>query len=96
MKLASLKEGGPDGTLAVVARDLKRAVKVPSIARTLQSALDAWHDVHAELASVYRLLNEDHLNCCGGERAFELDMRQLASPLPRGWSAAELNTGGAC
>ncbi|MYH70376.1 MAG: FAA hydrolase family protein, partial [Gammaproteobacteria bacterium] len=36
MKLASLKEGGRDGTLIVVNRDMSRAVKVPDIATTLQ------------------------------------------------------------
>ena len=30
MKLASLKEGGRDGTLIVVNRDMSRAVKVPA------------------------------------------------------------------
>ena len=89
MKLGSLKQGGRDGTLVVVSRDLKRAVKVPSIARTLQAALDDWKQVHTELASVYRLLNEGHLNCCGDERAFELDVRQLAAPLPRAYQFAD-------
>jgi fumarylacetoacetate (FAA) hydrolase len=42
MKLASLKAGGRDGTLVVVARDLSRAQEVPAIARTLQAALDDW------------------------------------------------------
>ena len=69
MKLASLKEGGRDGTLVVVSRDLARAVKVPRIARTLQAALDDWASLHAELASIYRLLNERHIECCGDERA---------------------------
>src|SRR5690349_6219294 len=89
MKLASLKQGGRDGTLVVVSRDLSLAVKVPSIARTLQAALDDWQTVHAELAAVYRLLNEDHLNCCGEERAFRLDHARLASPLPRAYQFAD-------
>ena len=89
MKLATLKEGGRDGTLVVVSRDLSTAVKVPTIARTLQAALDSWKDVQSELASVYRLLNEDHLNCCGDERAFKLDVAKLASPLPRALQFAD-------
>ena len=44
MKLASLKEGGRDGTLIVVSRDLQRAVRVPAIAATLQRALEEWQD----------------------------------------------------
>jgi fumarylacetoacetate (FAA) hydrolase len=89
MKLATLKEGGRDGTLVVVSRDLALAVKVPTIARTLQAALDDWQQVHSELASVYRLLNEDRLNCCGDERAFKLDVSKLASPLPRAYQFAD-------
>ena len=37
MKLATLKQGGRDGTLVVVSRDLTRCRAVPAIARTLQS-----------------------------------------------------------
>ena len=40
MKLASLKQGGRDGTLVVVSKDLQRAVPVPAIAPTLQLALE--------------------------------------------------------
>ena len=35
MKLATLKQGGRDGTLVVVSRDLKRCRAVPAIARTM-------------------------------------------------------------
>ena len=35
MKLASLKEGGRDGTLVVVNRNMSKAVKVPDIAPTI-------------------------------------------------------------
>jgi fumarylacetoacetate (FAA) hydrolase len=89
MKLGTLKDGGRDGTLIVVSRDLSMAVKVPAVARTLQAALDDWRAVHGELAAIYRLLNEDHLNCCGDERAFKLDHAQLASPLPRAYQFAD-------
>jgi fumarylacetoacetate (FAA) hydrolase len=89
VKLASLRQGGRDGTLVVVSRDLSRAVRVPTVARTLQAALDDWQGLQAELASIYRLLNEDHLNCCGDERAFALDVKQLAAPLPRAFQFAD-------
>jgi fumarylacetoacetate (FAA) hydrolase len=89
MKLASLKEGGRDGTLVVVRRDLARAVRVPSIARTLQAALDDWAGLHAELASVSRLLDEDHLDCCLGERPFAFDPAACAAPLPRAFQFAD-------
>ena len=41
MKLASLKEGGRDGTLVVVSRDLTKAIKATGIAATLQAAATA-------------------------------------------------------
>jgi fumarylacetoacetate (FAA) hydrolase len=37
MKLGSLKEGGRDGTLIVVSRDLTKAVKATGIAPTCRS-----------------------------------------------------------
>ena len=42
MKLATLRNGTRDGQLVVVSRDLKWAMPVPSIAPTLQAALDDW------------------------------------------------------
>ena len=58
MKLASLKRGGRDGSLAVVSRDLKHMLPVPEIAPSLQAALEDWTNLSPELASVYRLLNQ--------------------------------------
>jgi fumarylacetoacetate (FAA) hydrolase len=85
MKLGTLREGGRDGRLVVVSRDLAHAVRVPEIAATMQSALDDWANTHGRLASIYRLLNDNHLECCGEERAFALDHRMLAAPLPRAY-----------
>ena len=48
MKLGSLKEGGRDGTLIVVSRDLTKAVKASAIAPTLQAALDDWSNVRRD------------------------------------------------
>ncbi len=84
MKLASLKDGGRDGTLIVVSRDLERAVAVPRISPTLQKALDDWHDLGSELASIYRLLNAGQL-----PDVFPLDPRALAAPLPRAYQWAD-------
>ena len=42
MKLATLRNGTRDGQLVVVSRYLKWAMPVPSIAPTLQAALDDW------------------------------------------------------
>jgi fumarylacetoacetate (FAA) hydrolase len=84
MKLGSLKEGGRDGTLVVVSRDLSQAIKVPDIAPTLQAALDDWDNLEPELRAIYRLLNQ------GDERnAFPLDPVDMASPLPRAYQWAD-------
>lgn len=78
MKLASLKQGGRDGTLIVVSRDLTKAVVADGIARTLQQALEDWHNTAPRLNA----LSED-LNAGRAANAFALDMNALAAPLPR-------------
>ena len=50
MKLATLRNGSRDGQLAVVSRDLKRAISVDVIAPTLQRALDEWERCEPQLA----------------------------------------------
>jgi len=78
MKLASLKQGGRDGTLVVVDRDLVRAVAVPLIADTMQAAMDDWANLEPQLRKVSIRLNTEHVD---GEFAFDQDA--CASPLPR-------------
>jgi fumarylacetoacetate (FAA) hydrolase len=80
MKLGSLKEGGRDGTLIVVSRDLKSAVKASGIAPTLQAALDDW----SRAAPRLNALSED-LNAGRAQGAFALDFGALAAPLPRAY-----------
>jgi fumarylacetoacetate (FAA) hydrolase len=80
MKLGSLKEGGRDGTLIVVARDLKHAVKATGIAATLQAALDDWSNVAPRLNAL-----SDDLNAGKAAGAFALDIASLAAPLPRAY-----------
>ncbi|MFC4764002.1 fumarylacetoacetate hydrolase family protein [Dyella koreensis] len=80
MKLGSLKEGGRDGTLIVVSRDLQHAVKATGIAATMQAALDDWSNVAPRLNALY-----DELNAGKASGAFALDMTALASPLPRAY-----------
>jgi fumarylacetoacetate (FAA) hydrolase len=58
MKLATLNNGKRDGALVVVSRDLARAVRVPTIAATLQAALDEWAEVAPQLTAVYQRLND--------------------------------------
>jgi fumarylacetoacetate (FAA) hydrolase len=85
MKLGSLKEGGRDGTLIVVSRDLARAVKATGIAPTLQRALEDWDTLAPRLATVYEVLNISPAETVNGEPVFALDMAALASPLPRAY-----------
>ncbi|TVQ39756.1 MAG: FAA hydrolase family protein [Wenzhouxiangella sp.] len=78
MKLATLKQGGRDGTLIVVSRDLSRAVVAHGIAPTLQAALDDWQQAAPRLNTLY-----DELNASTAEDIFDLDLAALAAPLPR-------------
>jgi len=80
MKLGSLKEGGRDGTLIVVSRDLSRAVRATGIADTLQRALEDWATVAPKLEQLYIALNEGR-----ADGAFEVDFTALAAPLPRAY-----------
>ena len=84
MKLATLKHGSRDGTLALVSRDLARAIAVPEIAPTLQAALDEWGVVAPHLEKLYAQLNEGKTT---GAVAF--DPQQAHSPLPRAYQWAD-------
>jgi fumarylacetoacetate (FAA) hydrolase len=87
MKLASLKEGGRDGTLIVVSRGLTHAVRASDVAPTLQRALEDWSSTAPRLNALYEQLNAaadgDGLGTLGG--VFALDVTQLAAPLPRAY-----------
>lgn len=85
MKLASLKQGGRDGTLIVVSKDLQRAVPVPSIAPTLQRALEDWQAAAPRLNRVYEALNHDNVQTIDAEDIITLEMTTLAAPLPRAY-----------
>jgi len=84
MKLGSLKEGGRDGTLIVVSRDLAKAARATNIAPTLQRALEDWTNVAPRLNA----LSED-LNAGKAEGAFDLDMGDLAAPMPRAYELVD-------
>lgn len=84
MKLASLKEGGRDGTLIVVSRDLARAVRVSEIAGTMQAAVDRWTETRAPLTAIY-----DQLNTGEVEGSFPFDSAACAAPLPRAYAFAD-------
>ncbi|HRQ65445.1 MAG TPA: fumarylacetoacetate hydrolase family protein [Xanthomonadaceae bacterium] len=80
MKLASLKEGGRDGSLIVVSRDLIRAVRANAVAPTLQAALDDWARAAPRLNALAEALDAGK-----AEGAFDLDVAALAAPLPRAY-----------
>jgi len=84
MKLATLKDGGRDGTLVVVSRDLAVCAPVPHVAKTLQAALDDWPAAEAELREVYRLVNYRQIG-----RAVAFDPAAAAAPLPRAFQWAD-------
>jgi fumarylacetoacetate (FAA) hydrolase len=77
MKLATLKDGTRDGALAVVSKDLARCQRVPEIARTLQTALDAWAAKAPLLARAAQALE------AGGGEAF--DPARAMAPIPRAY-----------
>ncbi|GAB1408590.1 fumarylacetoacetate hydrolase family protein [Thermomonas brevis] len=80
MKLGSLKEGGRDGTLVVVSRDLSKAVRATGIAPTLQRALEDWGNVAPRLNAL-----SEALNAGDADGVFDLEMAALAAPLPRAY-----------
>jgi fumarylacetoacetate (FAA) hydrolase len=84
MKLGSLKEGGRDGTLIVVDRALRRAVRATNVAPTLQKALDDWKAAAPRLAALAEQLRDDK-----APGSFELDTTALAAPLPRAYQWAD-------
>lgn len=80
MKLATLKHLSRDGMLVIVSDDLSRCVPVPSIAATLQEALDGWTERGAALQSAARALEAGAL-----DGAMPFDEAQCMSPLPRAY-----------
>lgn len=84
MKLATLKQGGRDGTLVVVSRDLSRCVVVADIAQTMQQAMDDWETAAPRLHQVY-----DSLNAGDMMDAIPFDPMHCHSPLPRAYQWAD-------
>ncbi|KFL28209.1 hypothetical protein JP74_03115 [Devosia sp. 17-2-E-8] len=80
MKLATLRNGRPDGQLAVVSRDLKRFVSAGKVAPNLQAALDTWETSAPALAEISQALN------AGGIASQPFDPGEALAPLPRAYS----------
>ena len=79
MKLATLRTRARDGQLAVVSRDLTRALPVPDIAATLQAALDDWPRASQALREVASSLERE----ARSGYAFKPD--RAMAPLPRAY-----------
>jgi len=75
MKLATLRDGSPDGVLHVVSRDLTRSVTATGIAATLQTAIEQWEHAAPSLQALYDALNDGK---APGTVAF--DTHRLAAP----------------
>ena len=79
MKLATLREGGRDGTLVVVRRDLSGWTRATGIAPTLQAALDDWSQTEPKLRKLADDLEK------GLVAAEPWDVSRLHAPLPRAY-----------
>ena len=93
MKLATFRDGTRDGALAVVGRDLSKAVLAEAAVaglRTLQQLMDDWSSTYLKVERIYAELNE----AADGRRAapFEMvdfDAARCAAPLPRAYQWAD-------
>jgi fumarylacetoacetate (FAA) hydrolase len=77
MKLATLRNGRPDGQLVVVSEDLSRYVSAGRVAPTMQAALDHWERVTPALSALAAQLEAGEI----ASQAF--DPVQAHAPLPR-------------
>ena len=77
MKLATLRNGKPDGELVVVSRDLKKMTSAADIAPSLLAAFDDWPRNQPLLEARYHRLMD------GLHNALDFDPRRCHSPLPR-------------
>lgn len=80
MRLASVKDGTADGSLAVVSRDGRDCVSAASIALTLQAALDNWTACEAPLRAL-----SDALEAGRAQSRTPFDPAMAMAPLPRAW-----------
>ncbi len=77
MKLATLENGTPDGTLVVISADGARYLGAADVAATLQSAIENWTTAAPALAALAEKL-------AAGEGHSTADVA-FAAPMPRAW-----------
>lgn len=76
MRLATLRDGSPEGRLVVVSRDLALATEVGHVAPTLAAALADWESVEPELSLIARGLE------AGAQPTERFHEREARAPLP--------------
>jgi len=79
MKLATLRNGRPDGHLVVLSADLAHYVSAGRIAPTLQAALDDWESLSPALSELAARLD------AGAIAGQPFDPAQALAPLPRAY-----------
>lgn len=77
MKLATLDNGTPDGTLAVISTDGLRHLPAGAIAATMQAAIENWAEAEPQLRAL-----DERLAAGEGESTAAA---AFAAPLPRAW-----------
>lgn len=78
MKLATIKTGSRDGRLAIVSKDLTKAVFADDIAPTLLDAIERWSAVMTALRA-----RSEKLDMRAADGMFTFDAAQAMAPLPR-------------
>lgn len=81
MRLATVRNGAPDGELILVDRTQRWTVSASPIALNLQDALDRWEQVLAPLQSL-----GDRLDAGNCPEAQPFDIARLDAPLPRAYA----------
>src|SRR5262249_2757200 len=92
MKLATFRDGTRDGALAVVSRDLSKAVRAEAAVaglRTLQQLMDDWLTTYLKVERIYAELNE----AVDGRRSapfamVDFDAAPRPAPITRAYSGA--------
>jgi fumarylacetoacetate (FAA) hydrolase len=78
MKLATIRNGSRDGRLAIVSKDLTKAVFADPIAPTLLDAIQRWPEVENALHARYQQLERASV-----DGSFDFDPVRAMAPLPR-------------
>lgn len=86
VRVCSLKQGGRDGTLALMSPSGDRVLAMPAGIPTLQAALDNWRTAAPQLATEYERLMAD------AGLGIPIDFAGLHSPLPRAYQWCEGST----